>query len=450
MESIDTNRQKIPYLCRRMSLGNSLRFRWDPLALLSSCHAIESPLIALDDGIYIVTEPEFIETILHDRGDRFQKSGSSDAKDMVSFPFSLMNSSGDDWKAKRRVMQPDFSLRRVTSDGRKTLAITEAHLARWPAGPASLDIRTLLQELCLDVGCQFFLNATLDEEGKAAFMALSDAIILKTRDSLRFPLGRLDRTSYRLAITREKAKAVARKALAKATQQPDVAANTEWSGSFVTHTSSESAEWLCDEFCALVLSGLEPMSAGLTWTVHLLTSHPDVLERVTAEVDTARCNEWSAGEGVVNLDAFPETRASLMEALRLFPPAWLTGRIVARDTMLGDFFLAAGSALMISPWINHHSARFFDEPQRFKPERWLDKSTQQRLPRYAFFPFGGGIRRCIGEHFSLIHIGLILVSILRRFYLKPMSNSKARPYPALVLRPLGVKIEVSPRSTAGN
>jgi cytochrome P450 len=429
--------------------SNNLRFRWDPLSLLSSCHEIESPLIAIDDGFYIVTAPELIETILHDRDDLFQKSGSPEDRDMVSFPSSLMNSSGDDWTVKRRAMQSDFNLRRVASGLRTTFGLTEAHLARWQTGPASCDIRRLLQQLCFDVGCQFLLKITLDEGGRVAFMALSEAIILKTRDPVRLPLGRFDRTSYRLASSREAAKTVAHAALARARQQHSGDGNAEGVGQFGIRASVEEDEWLCDEFCAMVLSGLEAMSAGLTWTLHLLTSHPDVLQRVAAEVNASGSAEWATGGGTISLDAFPETRASLMEAMRLFPPAWLTGRTVARDTMLGDFFLAAGSALIISPWINHRSVRFFDEPGRFRPERWLDGRLQPRLPRYAFFPFGGGSKRCIGEHFSLMHMALVLVCILRRFILKPMPNSKVRPYPALVLRPLGVNLALMPRATAG-
>ncbi|MCJ8507082.1 cytochrome P450 [Rhizobium lemnae] len=431
-----------------MLLGNSIRFRWDPLSFLSACQGIDGPIVAIEDGLYLVSGPELIETILHNRDDIFLKTGSSEAGDMVSFPSSLMNSSGEDWSLKRRAMQPDFTLRRVASGLSSTRVITEAHLEQWQTGPRSGDIRKLLQELCLDVGCQFLLGTVLDEEGKEAFLVLSDAIILKTREPVRLPLHCFDRTSYRLTSAREAAKAVARAAIARAGQEHGKAGSNNWIGSFVNRTSVEDAEWLCDEFCAMVLSGIEPMSAGLTWTLHLLTSHPDVLQRVIAEVDALSSSEWAAGEGLAGLHPFPEARASLLEALRLFPPAWLTGRTVARDTMLGDFFLAAGSAVMISPWINHRSARFFDEPDRFRPDRWMDGTLQQRLPRYAFFPFGGGIRRCIGEHFSLTHMAFILVCILKRFILKPPSKTQVKAYPALVLRPLGVKLALMPRATA--
>jgi len=403
----------------------------------------------MDDGLYIVTSPEFIEAILHDRNDLFLKSGSPENRDMVSFPSSVMNSSGDDWAFKRKAMQPDFSLRQVSSALQSTFALTESHLAQWQTGPTSRDIRPLLQQLCFDVGCQFLLNMALDREDRAAFIALSEAIILKTRDPVRLPFNLFDRTASRLKTARESAKTVAQAALARAGQQQARGRAAELGVSFVNRASLEDAEWLCDEFCAMVLSGLEPMSAALAWALHLLTSHPEVLKRVTAEADLLSGVEWATGGGSVNLDAFPQARAALMEALRLFPPAWLTGRNVARDTTLGNFDLAAGSAVMISPWINHRNARFFEEPDRFRPERWLDGTLQQHLPRYAFFPFGGGIRRCIGEHFSLLHMTLILVCILRRFILEPPSKTRAKAYPALVLRPLNVKLALMPRVFAG-
>lgn len=220
-------------------------------------------------------------------------------------------------------------------------------------------------------------------------MILSDLIIAKTRDGIRFPLGPFDRTEARLASARDAAKELAGAALARARQQREgrdksVASHDGFEQSF-DEGSDEDDTWLRDEFCTMILSGLEPMSAGLAWTLHLLTAHPDVLHRVTAEIDALATN----GDGPISLDGLPETRAALKEALRLFPPAWLTGRTVFEDTVLGDFLLPKGSALMISPWVNHRSGRYFDLPEHYRPDRWLDGTLEKRLPRCAFSPLAG-------------------------------------------------------------
>ncbi|MCE6077766.1 cytochrome P450 [Agrobacterium vitis] len=452
MASVENYQQKIPNIRQRCLFNNSFRFRKDPLSLLSSCCQIDSPLIGIDDGFYVVVAPELIELVLHDKHQVFRKSLPDEDRSMVNFASSVMNSSGEDWRRKRKVLQPGFSRDDVAKGVDATIEITQGHLDRWQIEPPYSDIRKSLQRLCFDIGCQFFLKTTLGEKEQSAFVILSDLIIAKTRDGIRFPLGPFDRTEARLACARDSAKELAGAALARARQQrqgsdKSVAWHDGFERSF-DEGSDEDDNWLRDEFCTMVLSGLEPMSAGLAWTLHLLTAHPDVLQRVTAEIDALATN----GDGPISLDGLNEnglreTRAALKEALRLFPPAWLTGRTVFEDTVLGDFLLPKGSALMISPWVNHRSARYFDLPEDYRPDRWLDGTLEERLPRYAFFPFGGGSRRCIGEHFSMIHMTAILVCILRRFTLKRMPHTKVRPYPALVLRPLGVTLTLTPRAS---
>ncbi|MGV2109488.1 cytochrome P450 [Agrobacterium vitis] len=446
MVSVENYQQKIPNVRQRHLFSNSFRFRKDPLSLLSSCCEINSPLIGIDNGFYVVTAPELIDLVLHDKNQVFRKSLPDEDRGMVNFASSIMNSSGDDWRRKRKVLQPGFHLDAVAKGVDATIEITQGHLDQWQVEPPSSDIRKSLQRLCFDIGCQFFLKTTFGEKEQSAFVILSDLIIAKTRDGIRFPLGPFDRTEARLACARDAAKELAGAALARARQQrqdsnKSVASHDGFERSF-DEGSDEDDNWLRDEFCTMILSGLEPMSAGLAWTLHLLTAHPDVLRRVTAEIDALATN----GDGPISLDGLPETRAALKEALRLFPPAWLTGRTVFEDTVLGDFLLPKGSALMISPWVNHRSGRYFDLPEHYRPDRWLDGTLEKRLPRYAFCPFGGGSRRCIGEHFSMIHMTAILVCILRRFTLKRMPHTKVRPYPALVLRPLGVTLSLTPRA----
>ncbi|WP_180608266.1 cytochrome P450 [Agrobacterium vitis] len=446
MISVENYQQKIPNIRQRHLFSNSFRFRKDPLSLLSSCREINSPLIGIDKGFYVVIAPELIELVLHDKNQFFRKSLPDEDRGMVNFASSIMNSSGDDWRRKRKVLQPGFNLDAVAKGVDATIEITQGHLDQWQVEPPSSDIRKSLQRLCFDIGCQFFLKTTLGEKEQSAFVILSDLIIAKTRDGIRFPLGPFDGTEARLASARDAAKELAGAALARARQQrqdsdKSVASQDGFERSF-DKASDEDDNWLRDEFCTMILSGLEPMSAGLAWTLHVLTAHPDVLHRVTAEIDALAAN----GDGPISLDGLPETRAALKEALRLFPPAWLTGRIVFEDTVLGDFLLPKGSAVMISPWVNHRSGRYFDLPEHYRPDRWLDGTLEKRLPRYAFFPFGGGSRRCIGEHFSMIHMTAILVCILKRFTLKRMPHTKVRPYPALVLRPLGVTLTLTPRA----
>lgn len=377
---------------------------------------------------------------------------------MVSFPASVMNSAGDDWRRKRKALQPGFHLDRIDGGVEGTIKTAERHLEQWHADVPYSDIREPLQLLCLDVGCQYLSGTTLADEERLAFVALADAIMLKTRDDKRFPLRLFDRAEAGLAAVRHKADDVADAVLARVRQrrsgdgcQDGFGSSREHSGAALDGVLEGADDWLRDEFCAMVLSGLEPMTAAIAWTLHLLTLNPEVLRRVVAEVDAVALTLAAGGSSsaaVVEPAVMAETRAALKEALRLFPPAWLTGRIVSQDTALGGFFLPRGSALIISPWVNHRSSRHFDAAGQYRPERWLDGTLERQLPRYAFFPFGGGRRRCIGDHFSMTHMTAILFCILRRFALKAAPGGKVRPYPALVLRPLGIGMILTHRAAS--
>ena len=121
------------------------------------------------------------------------------------------------------------------------------------------------------------------------------------------------------------------------------------------------------------------------------------------------------------------------EALRLYPPAYVIGREALADCTLGGYTIPARATIYFSPWVLHRDPRWFEEPERFRPERWIDGSTA-RLPKYVFLPFGGGPWVCIGERFAMMEIVLVLTTLLRRFRFEP-AGSDPLPFPSITLRP---------------
>lgn len=425
---------------RRLFFGNVARFRNNPLNFLSFCREVGNPLVRVDDNVYLVIDPDLVEAVFHDKDNRFVKSlPANRSLQMVSFPASVMNSSGEDWYRKRQFLQPAFHRRQVDRRVTETFAVAERHLDQWRSNPGPCDIRRRLQPLCLDAGCQYLLGTRFNEDERSLIIALADAIIHKTRDQKRFRLWPFDRTEARLAAARKGARGVIDTILARTRSSSE---DDDWL-SKVTEGQDEPSDWLHDEFAAMILSGLEPMADALAWTLYLLAGHSGTLDRVVAEIDGANKADLMSAAGLAGM---AQTRAAVKEALRLFPPAWLTGRIVAKDTQLGGFDLPEGAALMISPWVNHRDARHFDTPDQYVADRWLDGTLERRLPRYAFFPFGGGARRCIGEHFAMINMVAILTCLLGRFALREVQGNDVRPFPALVLRPLGIRMILTPRA----
>jgi len=190
---------------------------------------------------------------------------------------------------------------------------------------------------------------------------------------------------------------------------------------------------LLDEVMTLVLSGHDTTSLALSWTFSLLSAHPAVAAKVRSEVDAV------LGDRAPTMADLPQLRYTeqvVMEAMRLFPPVWSIGRQARQDGMIGAFQLPRKTTILISQYVVHRDPRWYAEPDRFWPERWAE-GLEHRLPRFAYFPFGGGPRHCIGYTFAMTAAVLVLATIVRRFQLRLLPDRPVVPSPSITLRPKG-------------
>ncbi|MGW1208411.1 cytochrome P450 [Streptomyces sp. NPDC002499] len=199
---------------------------------------------------------------------------------------------------------------------------------------------------------------------------------------------------------------------------------------------------IIDQLMDFFFAGIETTAAVLAWTLHLLTNHPGIEERLHAEVDDVLAGAAATFDDVPRLEY---TRRVIDETLRLYPPGWLISRTTTADTRLGGHFLRAGTAIIYSPYLIHHRADQYDDPERFDPDRW---SGPQRLSPSdgSFIPFGGGARKCIGDQFALTEAVIILATIAARWRLEPLPGSRVRPSMALTLSPQRLTMRVRPRA----
>jgi cytochrome P450 len=201
---------------------------------------------------------------------------------------------------------------------------------------------------------------------------------------------------------------------------------------------------LQDEVMTLFLAGHETTANALAWTIYLLTQHPEIAERVASEVhsvgvsSSASASDFDPGVKEDSL-LFRVVR----ESLRLYPPAWAIGRRATKDVEIGGTKIPKGAIVLACQWAVHRSDRYFSDPSKFDPDRWTAE-VHRTLPKYAFFPFGGGPRSCIGEGFAWMELGIVLTEILRcwRFELAP--GQTIRPKASMTLRP-EKPIQVIPR-----
>jgi cytochrome P450 len=186
-----------------------------------------------------------------------------------------------------------------------------------------------------------------------------------------------------------------------------------------------------DEVMTLFLAGHETTAVALSWTWYLLAQHPEVDARLADEL---RVVLGGRPPMVADLPALRYTEMVVTESMRLYPPAYGIGRQAARPTAVAGQPMGAGGIVIIPTWVVHRDIRWFDKPEEFRPERW-DEAAARRLPRFAYFPFGGGPRQCIGNAFAMMEAILILAAIAQRFRLALAPGQRVTPAPYITLRP---------------
>ena len=204
-----------------------------------------------------------------------------------------------------------------------------------------------------------------------------------------------------------------------------------------------SERQLIDECVTLFAAGHETTATALTFTLWLLAHHPDVQERLSAEVSAVLLAP-DARPSVDDVDQLPYARQVVSEAMRLFPPAWMQGRQALADVTINGTPVRRGSVVLLSQWLTHRDERWWPEPGTFDPDRFAP-GTENDRPRWAYFPFGGGSRVCVGEAFAWAELVIVLATVVRRWRLAPAAT--ARPLllePGITLRsgePVGLTVQ---------
>jgi cytochrome P450 len=200
---------------------------------------------------------------------------------------------------------------------------------------------------------------------------------------------------------------------------------------------------LRDEVMTMLLAGHETTALALSWAWFLLASHPDAQAKLHAEVDRVLGGRAPAAADVPQL---AYTNNIVREAMRLYPPAWVMTRRAAENVEIGGYVVPAGSNIIVSPWVTHRDARFFPDSEAFEPERWCGEK-ERVLPKFAYFPFGGGPRVCIGNNFALMEAAILLAAVAQRFQISLVERQTVEPVASITLRPRnGIHVKLLHRS----
>jgi cytochrome P450 len=188
---------------------------------------------------------------------------------------------------------------------------------------------------------------------------------------------------------------------------------------------------LRDQIFTLLMAGHETTAKALTWTLYLLDQNPGAAVRLRAELDATLGGRTPTYQDLSNL---PYTWMVIQEAMRIYPPVWLVSRLCRADDVIGSYLIPSGTLVIVSPYTMHRHKDFWDEPEIFRPERFNSEACAARPP-FAYLPFSGGPRQCVGRAFATVETQLVLASIVQRFTLSLVSDHGVEPEALVTLRP---------------
>jgi cytochrome P450 len=421
----------------RFLIGNLPLFSSDPLAIYTRWAREYGDIFYYRAGwidVYFLNHPSLIESVLVSKSQNF-------AKDKVIqnsrwfLGEGLLTNEGSGWLRQRRLCQPAFHRERMVSYGQTMAAYAEEMLATWRDAEVR-DIHQEMMQLTMRIVAKVLFSVEVKEDTERVATALN--VLMRHTSGGRMilppilrhvPVPALMRVKRAVRELDEIVNRIIRQRRASGQDTGDLLsmlmAARDVDGSGMTDRQ------LRDEVLTFLLAGHETTAVSLSWTWYLLSQHPEVEQKLREELSQVLGGRTPQLE---DLPRLPYADKVVKESMRLYPPAWSLARTVAKEIGLAGYQLPVGSNVVMSPWILHRDPRFFEQPEQFNPDRWTADAAQH-LPKFAYFPFGGGPRLCIGASFAMMEANLLLAAIAQRFQLRLVPGHPVAALPSITLRP---------------
>jgi cytochrome P450 len=392
--------------------------------------------------LYFVADPACIEEILVRKADAFRKDRTSRLLSRVVGNGLLVNE-GDSWRRQRRLLQPAFHHRQLQSYA----AVMTGEIARAAGGWRPGQVRNVHEDMMavtLNIVAETLFGADLSADAGHIGQIISE--LMEQFGRIVGLAARFQPPAWVPTPTNRQFRASAHKVdqvilgiidarRGKQSRQPEGESEDDLLSLLIRARDEDGASMtdaqVRDEAVTLFLAGHETTALALTYSLYLLASHPECQARLAEEVGRVL---GGRAPGLADLESLAYTDAVVLEAMRLYPPAWVMARQALIDVEVGGFHFRKGAEFVMSPWVLHRDPRNFDDPEAFKPERWQGDFAQ-RLSRFAYFPFGGGPRVCIGNRFAMMEAKLVLAAAIQRFRFEVAPQTELTLLPSVTLRP---------------
>ncbi len=424
---------------RMFPLSGLLGYRRGPLPFFQNLAAQYGDISYFRLGpqeAFFLNHPDLIKDVLVTNHQNFHKGlALQRAKRLLGE--GLLTSEEDFHRRQRRLAQPAFHRARIASYASVMTDYASESRARWHDGD-TLDMSEEMMRLTLGIVGKTLFDADVVSDAREVGEAMTVVMDLFNTITIPFfeliqklPLpqlrrfdaakARLDAIIYRLIEERRRSSEDRGDLLSMLL----LAQDTEGDGGAMTD------EQLRDEVMTIFLAGHETTANALTWTWYLLSENPAVEEKLHEEIDRVLAGRLPAFDDVAQLKY---TEMVLAESMRLYPPAWATGRLAMVETEIAGYTVPAKALVLMSQFVMHRDPRYFPEPLRFDPERWTAAARESR-PQFSYFPFGGGPRRCIGEGFAWMEGVLLIAALAQQWRMRLVPNHPVALKPVITLRP---------------
>ncbi|GAB4022994.1 cytochrome P450 [Spirosoma koreense] len=439
--------QPVPLVSGLPLVGNTLAFLRNPLDMLLKLQRQQQRMVHLRIGgrhQYLVFSPEDSKHVLQENHRNYGRSLAFQVL-KIFLGNGLLTSDGEYWRRQRRLAQPAFHRQKLAALTTTMIAETADWLdeLRQRNRNQPVNISQAFMDVTMRIVCKTLFGADVAAQLGGLSSALdtlnymaNERLVSPFRTPLHWPTpgnlrfrraGNLVDSFIYGVIDRR------RKNLEAGAESGD-----DLLGMLLSTEDEETGErmsdqQLRDECVTLFSAGHETTAVSMAWTIYLLGQHPDVLARLRSESQSVLGDTRTPSPELFR--ALPYTMQVVQESLRLYPPAWIMSRLALGDDHIGPYTIPANNTALVCPYLLHRDPANWSDPERFNPDRFAPGGEKDQLPSYAYLPFGGGPRLCIGNQFALMEMQILLAMLVREFSIQAVPNQRIMPKPLITLRP---------------